>query len=128
MTPMTPMTPLLYKHDARAHRGLIQTGVMGVIMSCATALAPARRPIESIRSETPAGAVISPERAAMRKRWREILDLIADNPLKGDDAFLSSTAAARRPAKLADPEYRAQAARFPAIAGAAHLYPHWRTP
>ncbi len=47
----------------------------------------------------------SPERAAMRKRWREILDLVADNPLKGTDAFLPSTTAGRRLAQLADPEY-----------------------
>ena len=58
------------------------------------------------------------ERGAIRKRWREILDLIADNPLKGDDAFLNSAAAGRRLAQLADPEYEAQVERFATVAGA----------
>lgn len=47
----------------------------------------------------------SPERAKMRKRWHQILDLVADNPLQGTDAFLPSSTAGRRLAELADPTY-----------------------
>ena len=44
----------------------------------------------------------SPERAVMRRRWRDIGELVADNPLRGAEAFLDSTAAGRRLAELAN--------------------------